>query len=225
MSSTKNLIKRWFKLRFAIIYPFGIFVALFSNPSDFSFRASLIFIAAGLLIRIWANGYAIKLDKLTVSGPYAYVRHPLYFGTMLIAVGFCIMLRTYWIGAGFIAVMTAVYYRTVQKEEQMLAGRHGNVYREYKKKVPAFFPTVIPYRKGERWPFSLERLNRSKEYKLFLWIIIIVIGFSIKKDLVVNQEAMDASKWLRIWCALGLALIDIGTEIHKYYRKARPVNS
>jgi len=223
--SSKNMIKRWFKLRFAITYPFGIFIALFSNPSDFSFRVGVGFIAAGLLIRIWANGYAIKLDKLTTSGPYGYVRHPLYVGTMLIAAGFCIMLRTQWIGAGFFAVMAAVYYRTMQKEEQMLADRYGGVYRAYKKRVPAFFPAVIPYRQGSRWPFSMERLNRSKEYKLFLWVIIIVIGFSLKKDLVAHHESMDVTKWLWVGVAFSLALIDISTEIHKYFQRAHAVRS
>jgi len=93
----KERFKRWSKLRFAIIYPLGVFVVLFSNSDDRSIMTSIWFIVVGLLLRLWANGYAIKMDKLTTSGPYSFIRHPLYLGTMFLAIGFVIMLKIYYI--------------------------------------------------------------------------------------------------------------------------------
>lgn len=61
-------------------------------------------VAAGLLIRSWANGYAIKMDKLTTSGPYAFVRHPLYAGTLLMLIGFTVILNSHWWGVLFIFI-------------------------------------------------------------------------------------------------------------------------
>src|SRR5208283_3220872 len=95
----QDRFKRWFRLRFAILYPFGIFVILFCNSDDQSMRIGIWFILTGLFLRMWANGYAIKLEKLTVCGPYSFVRHPLYLGTLLLAFGFIVMLKMYYIGA------------------------------------------------------------------------------------------------------------------------------
>ncbi|MCA9399552.1 MAG: isoprenylcysteine carboxylmethyltransferase family protein, partial [Candidatus Omnitrophica bacterium] len=47
----------------------------------------------GLLVRTWANGYAIKTEKLTTSGPYAHIRNPLYVGSFLIMTGLLIVLQ------------------------------------------------------------------------------------------------------------------------------------
>ncbi|MBC8474043.1 MAG: hypothetical protein H8D54_04490 [Candidatus Omnitrophica bacterium] len=81
---------------------------------------SIWFIVAGLILRLWANGYAIKMDKLTTSGPYSFVRHPLYLGTMLIIIGFVVMVKIYYIGVLFVILTTVVYHDTVKKEEAML---------------------------------------------------------------------------------------------------------
>src|SRR5580698_9130912 len=87
-------LQRSFKPRFAVIYPSAFFVLFFCSITDASLRSGIGYILAGLLIRLWSNGYAIKNDKLTTSGPYAFVRNPLYLGTFLIAIGFVIALRS-----------------------------------------------------------------------------------------------------------------------------------
>jgi protein-S-isoprenylcysteine O-methyltransferase Ste14 len=86
-------LKRSFKPRFAVIYPFGLLVLVYGYSTETSLRAGIGYIIAGLLVRLWSNGYAIKNDKLTTSGPYAFVRNPLYVGTFLIALGFVIVLN------------------------------------------------------------------------------------------------------------------------------------
>ena len=209
-------IKRLFKLRFAVIYPFGAFVVIFSHASDKSLRAGIGFIIAGLLVRAWANGYAIKLDKLTTSGPYALVRHPLYLGTMIIIVGFAIMLNTYHVGVLFIAMMAIMYYRTIKKEEAMLEAAFNDTYLDYKKNVPAVIPTVLPYRKGEKWPFSFRRLIQSQEYKPLIWVPILVIGFHLKSEFMVERETIDTKIISLLIIAFLLGLTDIAGELIKW---------
>ncbi|MFA7677750.1 MAG: isoprenylcysteine carboxylmethyltransferase family protein [Candidatus Omnitrophota bacterium] len=218
----KNRLKRWGKLRFFIFYPFGFFIIFSATPDDHSIMAGIWFIAAGLLIRLWANGYAIKLDKLTVCGPYAYLRHPLYFGTMLLALGFMIMLKIHYIGAFFLILLSLIYYRTIKKEEAMLKDKFGQVYSDYKKNVPAILPIkFFPYKKGEKWPFSLERLIKSQEYKLFLWVIVVVIIFHLKEELLVEREALDFKFWIFLGVSLLFISIDLGGEWIKYKRRKR----
>ena len=60
----KKRFKRWFRLRFAILYPLGIWAVIFGHSTDESIMRSIWFILLGLGIRSWANCYAIKMGKL-----------------------------------------------------------------------------------------------------------------------------------------------------------------
>ncbi len=202
-------------MRFAILYPFGIFIFLFANPDDRSIRAGVWFILTGLFLRIWANGYAIKLEKLTTSGPYAFVRHPLYLGTMFLIIGFIIMLKLSYLGILFLIFMAAIYYRTIKKEEEMLAQKFKELYFDYKEKVPAMIPTFFPYRSGEKWPFSFKRLIKSQEYKLFLWMIIVVIVFHLKEEFMVEHERVDTKIIIFFIAAFLLGITDLIGELLK----------
>ena len=209
----QNRFKRWFKLRFAILYPAGILIALFSNSTDDSTMAGIWFILAGLCLRAWANGYAIKSSKLTTCGPYAFVRHPLYLGTIILVIGFLIMLNLYYIGIFFLSMLIAVYYRKTQEEEALLERKFKDVYADYKKKIPAFLPSIRPYQAGEKWPFSFKRLIKSQEYKLFLWMLVLVIAFHLKDELMVEHEALNAKIIGLFIVAFLLGMVDLVGEL------------
>ena len=212
----QNRLKRWFKLRFVILYPFGILIAWFSNSDDDSIMAGIWFILAGLCLRAWANGYAIKSSKLTTCGPYAFVRHPLYLGTMILAFGFLIMLRLYHIGILFFLMLIAVYYRKIKEEETSLERKFKDVYVDYKKNIPAFLPSLRPYQAGEKWPFSFKRLVKSQEYKLFLWMIVMVIAFHLKDEFIVEHETPDAKIIGLFIVAFLLGVVDLIGELFKW---------
>ncbi len=217
----KDRFNRWFKPRFAIMYPFGIFIIIFANLDDKSIMAGIWFILAGLFIRLWANGYAIKMEKLTTSGPYAFVRHPLYLGTMLLVIGFTIMLKIYYVGILFICLGVFVYRRTIKKEEVMLENKFKDVYLDYKRFVPAIIPTILPYKKGEKWGFSLKRLIKNHEYKLLIWMVILVIVFHLKDELIIEHEKLDLRIWIFIITAFLLGMADVAGEIIKSVIKKR----
>ncbi|MDD5617654.1 MAG: isoprenylcysteine carboxylmethyltransferase family protein [Candidatus Omnitrophica bacterium] len=214
MNINKRL-ERWFKLRFAILYPFGVFLVLFAIPDDKSIQQGIGFIITGLLIRSWANGYAIKMDKLTTSGPYAFIRHPLYLGTALVIAGFIIMLKFYYLGALFLIILLFTYSATIKKEENMLEAKFGAPYLDYKKNVPMIFPALRPYRKGEKWPFSFKRLIKSQEYKAFFWMIILVIVFHLKEEFISEKEKPDAKIIGLIIAAFILGISDLIGEFIK----------
>lgn len=203
------------KFRFAVIYPFGIFVLLTAHPSDESIQRSIGFVISGALIRIWANGYAIKMDKLTTSGPYAFVRNPLYLGTFLIAFGMVVMLQSYVAGSLFLAAFLAGYYFTIKKEERMLEEKFKDSYLDYKKHVWALIPKAVPYRKGEKWPFSFTRLLKSKEYKTIFWLAIVIIIFHFKNEFLVEREGWETHNlWLAGLIVL-LIVVDLAYEFVK----------
>jgi len=220
MSFTHRL-QRSFKPRFAVIYPFGFFVMFFCFLSEASLRAGIGFIIAGALIRLWSNGYAIKNDKLTTSGPYAFVRNPLYLGTFLIAIGFVIVLNSTpplveWVaGAVFLLALSLMYRRTIHDEQGMLLAKFKEAYSDYCKHVPAMIPCLVPYNKGEKWPFNLQRLIDSKEHKPVFWIYILLVIFHIKTRLLIEHKGIDDRTWSMIILALLLILIDAAYEFNK----------
>lgn len=211
-----KLKDRFKKLRLAFIYPIGIFAVLFFNSDDKSLRTGIVFIVIGFLIRIWANGYAIKMDKLTTSGPYAFVQHPLYLGTMLVTTGFAIMLNTSYLGVLFMVIVAVVYNRTIKKEEKMLKDKFKEIYLDYKKSVPPILPKLIPYRKGEKWKFSFKRLVRSKEHKAILWVIILIIIIHLKGEFMVEHESVNSHMWYLIIAAFIFWAIDLIEEFTRY---------
>ena len=214
-------LQRSFKPRFAVIYPFGFFVLLFCSLNEESISAGLFYIISGMLIRLWSNGYAIKNDKLTTSGPYAFVRNPLYLGTFLIAIGFVMAFKSSpvwleWVaGSLFILALSLMYYRTIISEQGMLLARFGDPYREYCQKVPAMIPSLVPYSKGEKWPFSLQRLINSKEHKPVFWIFILLAAFHIKTQVLIEHKPLTQKSIDLLIISLVLIILDVIYEINK----------
>jgi len=211
--------QRIFRLRFAVLYPLGAYLVFFTTPDDRSTVVGVLVMAAGMFMRLWSNGYAIKLDKLTTSGPYAFIRNPLYLGTALILLGLVLMLKVFWIGLIFFIAVVAAYVRTIRNEERMLAEKFGAAYLAYRDKVPAMWPTFRPYAAGEKWPFSFERLWQSREHKVVLWMGIVAIAFHLKEEFLVEGEKADAKIIALIVAACVLGLLDVAGEYVRYHRK------
>src|SRR5512143_2999974 len=64
--------------------------AWFSHPTAGSLWAGIPVSVAGLALRAWAAGCLAKNRELATGGPYAWMRNPLYAGTLLVACGLCI---------------------------------------------------------------------------------------------------------------------------------------
>lgn len=126
----------------------------------------------GLLLRGWASGHLAKDQRLASSGPYAYIRNPLYAGTLIVAGGIVIASRDAWLVIIFAAVFLLVYLPTIELEEQHLRGKFPD-YAAYAKSVPRLIP-------GRRWavehrPFSWALYRRNEEYKALLGFLIAVV--------------------------------------------------
>ncbi len=85
-------IARWQRVARRIRVPLGFATAalyLFElwrrAPQPVAVAWSLALVLPGLWLRGYAAGYVKKNRELTVSGPYAYTRNPLYLGSILIA--------------------------------------------------------------------------------------------------------------------------------------------
>lgn len=97
----------------------AVFVWL-ARPSSGSLAAGLPVALLGLLLRGWAAGHLEKNRQLTTSGPYAYLRNPLYAGTLLVAAGFVMAARQLLLAVIFAAVFVLIYLPVIELEEQHL---------------------------------------------------------------------------------------------------------
>ena len=124
------------------------------NPfhlGDLKSVLGLAVVLAGLALRSWAAGTLHKTAELTTGGPYALVRHPLYVGSFLMMVGFCLLIddvENIWFVLGPFAFMFVV---TLLKEERMLAKKFGERWQEYAGRVPRFLPYRLPTNVFAAW--------------------------------------------------------------------------
>jgi protein-S-isoprenylcysteine O-methyltransferase Ste14 len=125
------------------------------------------FLVASAWIRLWAAGHLVKNKVLTVTGPYAYVKNPLYIGTFLGMVGFTFLtwgdLKRPWylayanwiaLAAGLLAFV--LYYIPYKKKREgdRLHDIFGEPWDHYDKAVPDYFPKLTRYERAENRPWS-----------------------------------------------------------------------
>ena len=97
----------------------------------------------------------------------------------------------------------------------MLLEKFKDAYKDYCKHVPAMIPSLIPYNKGEKWPFNLQRLINSKEHKPVFWIFIILVVFHLKTRLFIEHKDLSEKSWDLITIALILIILDAAYEFNK----------
>lgn len=165
MSFSKPYADRVARLR----VPFGfILVAAFlwfSQPTVLSLTVGLPVALAGLALRAWAAGHLEKNTTLTDSGPYGWVRNPLYLGTLTTAAGFVIAARRWELGLLSAAVFGLIYLPVVELEEQHLQ-RLFPAFQDYAARVHKLLPCPPKWTAQKPFRWSLYRHNREYEAAL-----------------------------------------------------------
>ncbi len=131
------------------VYLLALVALWAARPTAATLLIGLVPILAGEALRVWATGHLYKNDALTVSGPYAYLRHPLYLGTLLIAAGFAIMAATPLALAALCIVVLGYfgYYMPYKNriEGARLEAAFGDSFRRYAVAVPRLVPRFYAY--------------------------------------------------------------------------------
>lgn len=123
----------------------------------------------GAVLRFWAVRHCgkrtiYKREKgkwLTLSGPYAFVRNPLYISNILIGCGLIFFSRLVWLIPIFVIIGFIFYHFIVLYEESTLIAQFKDNYRRFLQNVPRWIPRIIPYRGGDEI-----KLNPWKEVYL-----------------------------------------------------------
>jgi Putative protein-S-isoprenylcysteine methyltransferase len=143
---------------------------------------SITLVCLGEGIRIWSAGHLKKEEVMTTGGPYRFIRNPLYLGSFLIAIGFCLIAGSIWIWILMIAYFLLCYIPVIRFEENTLREKFPDQFDRYAAIVPAFYPTAHLYPQSST-RFSWKQVLKNKEYNAVLGITLIY-SFLLLKDTV-----------------------------------------
>lgn len=91
----------------------------------------------------WSARVTLKEDhRLIRSGPYAFVRHPIYSGMLLGAVGAALVAGE-WHGIVAVALLLAAHSRKALREEGLLSKEFGEEYAAYRRATGFLFPRFL----------------------------------------------------------------------------------
>lgn len=167
--------RRWRHRQFVGIL-FLIVLVAFAEPwrAPFLFWPGAVLAGLGILVRLWASGHVKKDKVLATTGPYAFVRHPLYVGNELILIGFCLASGVWWSVLGWAAISFLFYPPAIAHEDEVLHKLFGRDWEEWRAVTRALVPRLSPYagRIGGEWSF-LQSLRANGEPL----IAAVLVGF------------------------------------------------
>ncbi len=140
----------------------GSLVAILVNPvwdiatsrylPVFFFWIGAAFILCGVIIRIYAVWSMREFfttyiqigssQKVFKAGPYRFVRHPAYFGSIVLLVGFSLCFRTIFGVISSLLISAFIFSFRISFEEKELVKRFGSEYGDYKKHTWGLIPGI-----------------------------------------------------------------------------------
>jgi len=172
----------WSSIARRIRVPLGFaFAALYlwlAEPTVKSLLCGVVIAIPGLLLRALASGHLQKNEQLAMTGPYAYTRNPLYLGSMILAAGFAVAGRNWWIAGGLVVIFAIIYLPVMRSEETFLCKRFPE-YTDYARRVPMLWPRLAASG-GSGSGFSRELYWKHREYNAALGSLAMMAALAVK---------------------------------------------
>lgn len=138
-----------YELLFAQWLRFGVLRLRFVPQEAWIAYAGIVLTWLGTAISIWAR-YCLgeywsarvtlkEGHQLIRSGPYAFVRHPIYLGMLVACVGTTLVVGE-WRGIVAVVLLVAAHSRKAVREERMLTREFGDQYTAYKQTTGFLLP-------------------------------------------------------------------------------------
>ena len=228
-------IDRLTKPRFVGAYLLVPLLFFFAHTTERQLQGGIVFTFLGVLLRFWANGHVghvkvnwtqssqrdAKIGELVTTGPYAFVRHPLYLGSFLIGLGFGIIVGRFWLVAIALGVMAVIYHRKIVEEETTLNHEWGEAFERYRQAVPRYLPTWRPYSRA-RGSWSWKGIWASREWKAAIWTAVLLVLFYVREEVFQEGETFFEDHLLKRMVLVGgvgiLVLCDLMFELRRRMR-------
>lgn len=177
------------RVRVPLGFAFAVVFLVLARPSWAAVAWSLLAVVPGLALRGYASGYVKKNLEITMTGPYAWTRNPLYLGSMLIAFGFAGAARSAWLLGLLVVLFAAIYVPVIWGEEQFLEA-HFASFADYKRRVPRIVPWKVPRRvvsdagEGVQGGFSRALYRKHREYNASIGVAALYLALLLRLVLV-----------------------------------------
>jgi len=138
------------------------------------FVLGVVLVGIGSLGRLWCSVYiaGYKTDHLITKGPYSMCRNPLYFFSLLGALGVGLTSETLLIPFVILIAFIGYYLLVIKSEEAELIRLHKSKFEIYLKEVPIFFPKISLLNEPEEYVVKPIVFRRHMFNALwFVWFI------------------------------------------------------
>jgi protein-S-isoprenylcysteine O-methyltransferase Ste14 len=137
----------------------------------------------GWALRMWAQkhlGYRLHVKRtVTSSGPYALVRNPIYIANTFVILGAIVMSEVLWMIPVTLVWCALVYSVVVRFEEQLLAAKYGDAYRDYLVAVPRWWPRLGSPSGRAHFHSSCSQIVLAEAY------VVMIIAAPLVKEFIV----------------------------------------
>ncbi len=159
--------RQWFAVLFVLL------VSLLGKPEPMLLYIGTGIAALGAAVRMWASGYVMKNKELATTGPYAYVRHPLYVGNILLLVGFSLASSLWWSFVLMAFLLWFYYPPTISYEDNKLRGIFGEEWENWAKNIHALIPTFGKNAGSAKSAWSFRKsLMQNAEPVIVVYLIV-----------------------------------------------------
>jgi protein-S-isoprenylcysteine O-methyltransferase Ste14 len=166
------------RIRVPLGFIFAVVYVWLARPTRTSLVVGGLVLIPGLVLRGRASGHVQKDKQLTTSGPYAYTRNPLYLGSLVLAAGFAIAARSWWIVAIMLLMFAVIYVPVIVGEERYLREAFAE-YDDYARNVPRLWPRLSAYGSVQS-AYSSARYWKHREYQASLGCAVVVAILVVK---------------------------------------------
>ena len=137
---------------------------------------SFLILMSAALGRVWTSAYISgrKSHELVVDGPYSLTRNPLYFFSLLAYLGAGLAFEKLTVALAFVVVFWLSHWPTILAEESKLRKKFGDLYDDYAKKVPRFWPRIGRMKLPDSVTFSPISFNRAVLHCSFIMLAYVL---------------------------------------------------
>jgi protein-S-isoprenylcysteine O-methyltransferase Ste14 len=171
----RMLVSRTFVIFLLIIILFSDSYWQFHPVLDtLIFATGCLLAAIGAMGRLWCSLYisGYKNNTLITTGPYSIMRHPLYFFSLVGALGVACATETFLIPLIVLIVFVTTYPGVILGEEKRLLDKYGEKFKEYRQKTPAVFPKLSLFEEPDTYVINPKLFKKSIFSALwFIWFI------------------------------------------------------
>lgn len=166
-----SLVRALARRRVSLGFLSAVLVLWLAQPTGASLLWGTIVAVAGEALRIWAAGHLTKARDVTMSGPYRWMAHPLYVGSLIMGAGLAIASARAAVAIVIGVYLGATILAAVRSEEAFLRERFGDRYGDYRRGAVA---------RGSARRFSLTRALANREYRAVVGLAGAVLLLALK---------------------------------------------